>query len=682
MAIKIPAWMVNLRAEWRAYLSALLSLLLIWGVASFAWGSLNVWAKRNALSELDKALVVAEAPLSVWLESSLVPMKPLLEDTLLIRLTQLSLGLASPAAQRWVDDTTQTPLLKDLVLADFATGRTLFAVGNSMPPAELLARLAALEVRKENPFLMASGRSNAMFYFVQPLHGTSSTMLILPRSLRQIGAFAPALTLPTSTTVTLNFPHANGQWARWNPTNPLRLETVDSSVIESPPHLAIKHDLNGFNDVVLQAEWEGVYPPPPITGIIAIFAWAMLMSIVVLWRWLKPWVDLGKQKLAPVVAPLLQGVKRATAGPMALLDRVGGQVFGGVKKGLASVQGVAQVVGPKWLGGGKTDPDNWRKSGNDEAAKPTLTDGPGEYAAYDFNSANENNGGKKNQHKYGKLPVLKPLSVHDNKQDHIDSQAVLREGQTTEDELREEDGTLTSRIVRCLNEGLVELLYQPMYTLADGVVFANEVLARLVDQEGQISPAQFIPILGSMGKLSELDALVFEKVIALHFNGRVSSTQLSINISGNSLEDLGYLREVATQGPDVLQHLIFEVRGNEVVRDPNALKLLKTLQRQGAKVAIDYFGGGAGMVQATQAIGLDIIKADAKRVTDKESKKDLLEMCLAAAKLDFPVVLEKVEDVRMEDFARRSGVKLVQGYSLGKPGPNLTTLPLSARLTK
>ena len=682
MARTVPAWMVNLRAEWRAYLTAVLGLLLIWGVASFGWGSLNEWAKRKALQELDKALVVAEAPLGIWLEAALLPLDPLIEDPLLMRLPQLSLGLASPAAQRWMDDTTQAPLLKDLVLADFATGRTLFAVGNSSPPAELLARLAALEAPNGRALLMASGRSNAMFYFVQPLPTADTTMLILPKSLRQIGAFAPKLALPPSTTVTLNFPHANGQWARWNFFDPLRLETVEEEVLESPEYLAINRQLPGFSDVVIQAQWQGVYPPPPLMGFVAILGWATLMSVAVLWRWLKPWVALAKTKMTPITTPLVQGMQKVLAGPLGLLTRLG-QMFGKtIKKGVTSTQQVIRTVGPKWLGGGQSDPDNWRKSGNDEESKPTLTHGPGDFAPYDFKNAEALDTPQKKEFRSGRLPILKPINAHDTRPNRKEASVELPETVTSTDLLEQENEALNARVIRCLNEGLLELMYQPMYALADGSVYANEVLARLADQIGQISPAQFIPLLGRMGKLSELDALVFEKVMAQHFNGRVASTMLSLNISGNSLEDLDYLREVATQGQGVLQHLIFEVRSNEIVRDPNALKLLKTLQRQGAKVAIDYFGGGAGMVQATKEIGLDLIKADAKRVTDKDSKKDLLEMCFAAAKLDFPVVLEKVEDVRMEDFARRSGIKLLQGYSLGKPGPTLTTLPLTARLTK
>jgi EAL domain-containing protein (putative c-di-GMP-specific phosphodiesterase class I) len=190
-----------------------------------------------------------------------------------------------------------------------------------------------------------------------------------------------------------------------------------------------------------------------------------------------------------------------------------------------------------------------------------------------------------------------------------------------------------------------------------------------------------MPILSKAGKLADLDALVFERIMAVHYgNHRAASTKLSLNVSGNSLEDLTYLREVAQKGQDVLKHLIFEVRSNEVIRDPNALQLLKALQRQGAQIAIDYFGGGSGMVQATHALGLEYIKADAIRMADKPKKKDLLEMCMMAVELKVPVIMEKIEDKRSEDFARQAGVQFLQGYSLGKPTTTLNILSLPAKL--
>jgi EAL domain-containing protein (putative c-di-GMP-specific phosphodiesterase class I) len=649
---------------------------LIWGVASFGWGSLNAWAKRSAIRELDNALALTSPPLNGWLQGPLAPLDPLLADPVLLSLPKLALGLASPAAQRWVDETTLQPALKDMILADFLTGRTLYAAGNSAPPAELLTRIGGLKPLTAQPLLVASGRSNAMFYFVQPLPDETHMMLILPQSLRQLAGFAPQVVVPPSTTVTLNFPHANGQWARWNPIEPLSLETVPLNTLEDPLDLAIRRNVSGFGEVVIQAQWQGAYPPPPLMGFIAVTGWAILMSMAVLWRWLSPWVAVGQHMMSPILTPVVGGAKKVL-GPLSQLN------FGiaGVLKTLKKpILALISIVVPKWGEALHEDANDWRKSGNDEADNPTLTEGPGAFAADDFTAAaatvthNEST-------KIAKLKVLKPLEHAYTADRHGSGNTATHDERLTDEVSREEENdTLTARVLRCMNEGLVELLYQPMYMVTDGSVYANEVLARLADNEGQISPAQFLPILGSLGKLSELDALVFEKVMKQHFTTKGVSTALSLNISGNSLEDLGYLREVATQGQGVLKHLIFEVRSNEVVRDPNALKLLKTLQRQGAKIAIDYFGGSTGMVQATHAIGLDLIKADAKRVSDKVSKKDLLEMCLAAAKLNLPVVLEKVEDAKTEDFARRAGVKYLQGYSLSKPAPTLTTLPLSARL--
>lgn len=680
----VPAWMVALRDDWRAYLLAFLSLFLIWGVASFGWGSINAWAKRKANQELYTALAIATPPVKAWLGMPLEPLAALVADPLLQTLPHMPLGLASPAAQRWMDIQTSKPEWRDVVLTDFATGRTLMALGNTPPPPEMLAQMAVLDKHNTGaPRVLASGRSNAMLYYGMALPEASATVVILPRSLRQLAGFAPKVAVPVSITVTLNMPHANGQVARWNPTDPMRLETVPDTEVAAPMFLSQLKKVNGFAGVTMQAEWIEPYPPAPVLAFVAIGVWGVLMSIVVLWRWLKPVVAWSNQKLSPVLGPVGKGVNAARAkmaAPMGKVNAMLASVGNAAKHVALQMKAILAKIFPLWAKSNlKKDPNNWRRSGTDESSE-ALTDGPGGFVPRDFSGAvAAGNPSVAVPMSPLKVATLKPLGSEHK----APIKPKLNTDKRALDEVFAEDDeeVLIMRIVRCMNEGLVELLYQPMYDVRTGSVYANEVLARLADNQGQISPAEFLPVLGSMGKLSELDALVFEKVIATHFHDKVSPIPLSLNVSGNSLEDLGYLREIAAQGPTILQHFIFEVRSNEVVRDPNALKLLKTLQRQGARVAIDYFGGGAGMVQATKAIGLDVIKADTKRVVDKMGKKDLLEMCLAAAKLKVPVVLEKVEDSRMEDFAKRAGVQYVQGYSLGKPLSTLTTLPLSAKMS-
>ena len=235
---------------------------------------------------------------------------------------------------------------------------------------------------------------------------------------------------------------------------------------------------------------------------------------------------------------------------------------------------------------------------------------------------------------------------------------------------------------RCLTMNMLELSYQAIYETTSGAVFAHEVLARLKDDIGTIMPGEFMPLLPQLGGESQLDAAVFRHVIEQHCSAfKQPPTPLSLNVSGNSLDDLDYLRHLVSRGPDVLRHIILEVRSQEIVRDPSALQLLKALQRQGARVAVDYFGGGPIMVEATKSLGLDFVKIDCTRLSKTPAvKKEMVQLCMTAQKVKLPIIMEKVEDKAMETFVRRAGATYLQGYGLNRPQPQMTMIPLNAKM--
>ena len=77
------------------------------------------------------------------------------------------------------------------------------------------------------------------------------------------------------------------------------------------------------------------------------------------------------------------------------------------------------------------------------------------------------------------------------------SHAVLRYEQTT---VIAADQSRTFR--KCLEDGFVQMLYQPIVDLRTGKVHRLEALARLRDSDGKLlAPAVFLPAFGSAGLL-------------------------------------------------------------------------------------------------------------------------------------------------------------------------------------
>lgn len=240
------------------------------------------------------------------------------------------------------------------------------------------------------------------------------------------------------------------------------------------------------------------------------------------------------------------------------------------------------------------------------------------------------------------------------------------------------DQALVGLIDESLKLKRTVLHFQPVYRTGDGTPVMHEVLLRLIDREGQpIMPHTFIPVCRTQDWMERLDTHVLDKVLETQFAGNiVPATPLAINVAGETFDNLRYLEKVMGR-PEILSYLVFELRSQELVKDQHAMGFLSNAREMGVKISVDYFGGGAAMVQASKKIGIDYIKMDAARFgTDADAKKELITLCRAAQSVELPVILEKIEVVAMEVFARRVGVSFLQGYLLGKPKPELVSGPL------
>jgi EAL domain-containing protein (putative c-di-GMP-specific phosphodiesterase class I) len=617
------------------------ALIVIWGLVGFGWGSLNAWGRYQLRQQL-AAVVDATAPtMANWLKNNSPDAHQVATNPAVRESLQTPLGLASPAVERAFTAQTMKLSNPDLMLFDTQTGRTLSLPGSTPPAPDVLKRLADLPSAGSK--LVADGQQIGMLYLAArvPLPKDKQIYVINSQGLRQLAKLWGEIAVTDTMNLTLALPHAAGQ-AVWSQQEPLRLSP--SYVL---PALYSSAAFTNYPEVTLSAAWVTALPPMAMLPKKILLVLGLLASLMVLWPYTAPLREAIWLRLTPRLQPSLQR-----------LETKGWWKSADVSHAWSAHKLLNQVEKFIPLGG-------LVQSLNSTAKAASLVDELGTYSARDFKTLPEPHLSTSSTPK-----IVKPATP--------DTPPVpaSQPGAEVDPEI------LKERVQRCIRQGLVELMYQPMYRNQDNTVEANEVLARLADVSGVIAPGQFLPILTKMEQVSALDALVFEKVMEHHFtNGRGPAVTLSLNISGTSLEDLGYLRDVAKQGPTVLKHLMFEVRSNEVVRDPNALQLLKALQRQGARVAVDYFGGGKAMVSASKALGIDCIKMDMMRFTSSPAlKQEFEEVCHYATSIGLAVVVEKIEDQAMEAFARQAGAKLLQGYGLGKPGNNLVTLPLQAKL--
>lgn len=651
MAKKLPA----MNAARRILLVRLLLLVMIWGGTIFAWGSLAAWQKARAESDLRGQLSSMIPPVQSWLEQPAQTLEPLLADETLQQAVLSPLGLAGPAAQRALNGYALQFPDDDVALIDVTAGRVLSPPGAGRMPPEIIKKLEQLGDAAPL-WVVASGTRNGVLYYAARLASAEGQRVfaVMARSLRaQVAAWPSAeISPPAGSKVWLTLPHLTGS-AWWSPTEPYRL------MLTAP----LPEGMEGWQTLrgVGEASLGLVHPKPPLidvgvpqTVLLILAAWGTLM---VLWPYTAP----ARQKLNARVAPLVAPVRAAAAPAVAFV---------------AAQSAKVERLRTKARG---------RAAAADEMDAP-LVSGPGAFRAKDFSTEGHE---KVAQARSGKLSNAlaarrAAMDALERKMKPPEAVAELSQQaqELTRDKTEEAEQQLAERVIAAFNRGSLQLQYQPMYNTETDLPMINEVLARLKDDKGVISPGEFMPVLGAVGKLAELDAMVFRRIMGEHFSQhKTPPTGLSLNVSGTSLDDIGYLRDMAQRGPDTLKHILLELRSNELVRDPQVLKLVQSLQSLGVKVAVDYFGGGAPMIRASSALGLDYIKFNVQRLTESRSnKKELLELCVLAKELNLPIIGERVEDTAMADFMRRAGASLLQGYGLCPPQNAIATLSLKDRL--
>lgn len=229
-----------------------------------------------------------------------------------------------------------------------------------------------------------------------------------------------------------------------------------------------------------------------------------------------------------------------------------------------------------------------------------------------------------------------------------------------------------------LDEGAINLSYQPQARLSDGSPVGVEALARWAHpRHGAVPPDEFIELAERTGLIRPLTEHVlrtaFRDVMRLRNEGHKIS--VSVNIAAASLTDEEF--------PDLIARLIGE---NDV--DPQAVTLevtettmmtdsararlvLNALDELGVKLAIDDFGTGYSSLSYLSSLPVDEVKIDRSFVMDMAVDQRLAKIVTSTTSLvhslGLVVVAEGVENRGTWELLRAAGCDIAQGYYLGRP---------------
>jgi diguanylate cyclase (GGDEF)-like protein len=240
---------------------------------------------------------------------------------------------------------------------------------------------------------------------------------------------------------------------------------------------------------------------------------------------------------------------------------------------------------------------------------------------------------------------------------------------------------LEQRLREALAQDRLTLFYQRKVSATDETTVGVEALARWFDDdEGQISPAEFIPIAEDCGLIAELDRWAVRtacRAASRWARLGLAIGHVAVNVSLRHLRDDSFADFIADTlrehdlAPDALE---LEITESTLADDPeHVARLLGRIRKLGVRIAIDDFGTGYSSMATLQQLPIDILKIDRAFVigcVEDESAGALLKaLVLAARGLGKEVVAEGVETLTQAQFLRMHGCDVLQGFLYARPVP-------------
>ncbi|MGI9624157.1 MAG: sensor domain-containing protein [Acidimicrobiales bacterium] len=247
----------------------------------------------------------------------------------------------------------------------------------------------------------------------------------------------------------------------------------------------------------------------------------------------------------------------------------------------------------------------------------------------------------------------------------------------------------TEQLAQAIEEGSLEVHYQPIVDLHTGRVDGVEALVRWPHQSsGLLGPSEFLPLAVETGLVQDLDALVLRRACQ---DGRRwfaelgdKSPTVHVNVDGITLLS-GALAETIEQclnsvhlpGDKLcieLSEQFLMANGDTIVDEINSYN------KRGLRIAVDDVGTGATKLPRLGRFRLDTLKVDGSltgKVAESPEARQLVSGIVALGEaFDLRVGGECIEDAKAIPVLRELGVAVAQGHVFSAALPAAKIEPL------
>jgi diguanylate cyclase (GGDEF)-like protein len=230
--------------------------------------------------------------------------------------------------------------------------------------------------------------------------------------------------------------------------------------------------------------------------------------------------------------------------------------------------------------------------------------------------------------------------------------------------------SLEFELRQAIDDGALEVHYQPVVTLEQGKVSCCEALLRWRHPErGMISPAEFIPVAEETGLINQLGQWVLHTACMEAANWP-DDVRVAVNVSPVQFKSqtlvLNVAAALAASGL-AASRLELEITEAVLIRDDEvALEVLHHLRSLGVRIALDDFGTGYSSLSYLQRFPFDKIKIDRSFIKDLAgagaSSSIVQAVVNIAAASDMTTTAEGVETEQQRNLLYILGCTEMQGF--------------------
>jgi EAL domain-containing protein (putative c-di-GMP-specific phosphodiesterase class I) len=245
--------------------------------------------------------------------------------------------------------------------------------------------------------------------------------------------------------------------------------------------------------------------------------------------------------------------------------------------------------------------------------------------------------------------------------------------------------TLTRDLSFALDNGQLELFYQPLIGFAERNLVGFEALVRWHHPVlGMIMPMEFIGLAEKTGLIHRLGFWVLEHAIDAWAELRTLCQPgvglppfISVNLSAAELSDPNIVDTIrlALERKNMLpQELKIELTETVIIEDRVTVgEVLEKLSALGIAIALDDFGTGYAGLDYLKSLPISCLKIDKTFVQEMATSLRSHEIVQSAINLAWSIGLSTIaEGIEDEDTARRLNdlsCNIAQGYYFARPMP-------------